>query len=244
MKELLRARFGKLPAEAPALQKVAPPEKAAASRLLLVDKPDSTQSFFALGNVGLAIDDPDRLAANLVNTLFGGRFTSRLNTALRIDSGLSYGASSRFTPNHYPGQFTILSFTKNESTGEALDAALKVLNELHQSGLTTAELDSGKAYMKGQFGPTLETSAQLAARLALFEIYGLDPKEEVDHYAARLDAITLADVRRVIEKLFPSTNLVFTVIGKAETIAPVVKKYAPGMRTISIREPGFGGQKD
>ena len=59
-----------------------------------MDKPDSTQTYFYIGNTGISRTNPDRVEIILVNTLFGGRFTSRLNTALRVDTGLTYGANS------------------------------------------------------------------------------------------------------------------------------------------------------
>lgn len=240
MEKRLAARFGSLPAKTVARMTAAKAPAAEGKRLQLIDKPDATQTFFRIGNVGIALNDPDRPVINLVNTLFGGRFTSRLNTALRIDSGLSYGARSAFTPNREPGDFNIASYTKTATAKEALDTALKVLAALHEKGLTEAELASGKAYLKGQFGPTLETPDQLAERMAQFEVFGLDPKQEVDNYAARLDAVTLEDVRRVIHRAYPQTNLVFTIIGKASEIAPLMKDYAPEIKTTSISEPGFG----
>jgi zinc protease len=63
-------------------------------RVLLVDKPGATQTYFWAGNVGVSEHDPARAAQDLVQTVFGGRFTSMLNTELRVKSGLSYGASA------------------------------------------------------------------------------------------------------------------------------------------------------
>ena len=68
-------------------------ERVASRRVLLVDAPDSVQSYFWAGNVAVAKNDPRRPALEVTNTLFGGRFTSMLNTELRIRTGLSYGAS-------------------------------------------------------------------------------------------------------------------------------------------------------
>ena len=73
-------------------------------RLLLVDKPDATQTYFAIGNVGIAATDPDRVAIRVVNTIFGSRFTSMLNEALRVESGLTYGANSFFSPEKGRGR--------------------------------------------------------------------------------------------------------------------------------------------
>jgi predicted Zn-dependent peptidase len=105
-------------------------------RLLLVDKPDATQTYFAIGNLGTAANDPDRVTIRVINSIFGGRFTSMLNQALRIDSGLSYGAGSGFDSRKAPGPFGIFSYTKNETTVLALDLALQVLQKLHKEGIT------------------------------------------------------------------------------------------------------------
>lgn len=239
MEKLLTARFGALPKKSAPAVNVAKPQPVAGMKLLFIDKPDATQTFFRFGNVGIARNDPDRVAVDIINTLFGGRFTSRINTALRIDSGLTYGANSFFDRRRQPGAFVISSYTKNETTGKAIDMALDVLKELHEKGFTEAQLASAKTYIKGQFGPEVETSDQLAAMMADFEIYGLDAKE-VDEYAARLDAVTMADAKRVIEKDFPSKNLVFTIVGKGSEVGTLMKKYAPQVETRSIADPGLG----
>ena len=89
-------------------------------KLLLVDKPDSTQTYFRLGNVGIGRTNPDRVLVEIVNTLFGGRFTSMINTALRIKSGLTYGAGSSFAQWKAKGPFAINSYTRNDATEQAL----------------------------------------------------------------------------------------------------------------------------
>ena len=239
MEKLLTARFGALPKKSAPAVSVPKPQPVSGVKLLFIDKPDATQTFFRFGNVGIARNDPDRAAVDIINTLFGGRFTSRINTALRIDSGLTYGANSFFDRRKQPGPFVISSYTRNATTEKALDMALDILKELHEKGFTEAQLASARAYIKGQFGPEVETSDQLANLMAEFEIYGLDAKE-VDEYAARLDAVTMADARRVIEKDFPSKNLVFTIIGKGSEVGALMKKYAPQVETRSISDPGFG----
>ena len=74
-----------------------PAPRVTGRRVLLVDSPGAVQTYFWIGNVGVDRRYSGRPALDLVNTLYGGRFTSILNTELRIKSGLSYGASSRFT---------------------------------------------------------------------------------------------------------------------------------------------------
>jgi len=207
-------------------------------RLLLVDKPDATQTYFAIGNVETAAGDPDRVAIRVVNTIFGGRFTSMLNEALRVESGLTYGANASFDPRKEPGPFGIYTFTKNDTTVQAMDMTLDVLRKLHKDGITAEQLASAKSYIKGQFPPSIETSKDLAQRIAGDEFYGLDDGE-VNQLEARIDAVTLDMARQTIQKHFPDENLVFVVIGKAAAIAPALKKYAEKQNTREIAEPGF-----
>lgn len=210
-------------------------------RLLLIDKPDSTQTYFQIGNIGTPAGDPDRYTLRVVNTIFGGRFTSRLNEALRVESGLTYGAGSFFSSHKTPGEFVISSYTRNETTVQALDLALDVLQKLHKDGVTAEELASAKSYIKGQYPPLIETSGQLAGRIAISEFYGLDDNE-VNQMEARIDGVTLEAARAAIQKHYPSDNLVFVLIGKASEIGPSLKKYAEKQDAKKISDEGFWDQ--
>jgi zinc protease len=207
-------------------------------RLLLVNKSDTTQTFFVFGNMETTVTDPDRVAIRVVNTVFGSRFTSMLNEALRVESGLTYGAFSFFRPGKVPGPFAIYSFTRNETTEKALDLALEILKKLHTDGLTAEQLASAKNYIKGQFPPSVETSAQLANLIATHEFYGLND-DEVNQLDARVDAVTPEIAKQVIAKHFPSDNLVFVLIGKRSDIATEIKKFADQQDSREVTAPGF-----
>lgn len=238
MRKKLQEALGAWPAkEAPTIT-IPSAAQAKGKRLLLVDKPDATQTFFAVGNVGISVTDPDRVAIRVVNTVFGSRFTSLLNEALRVESGLTYGARSFFDGRKEPGPFAMYSYTRNETTTQAMDMMLQVLEKLHKDGLTAEQLASAKSYMKGQFPPSIETSSQLAPLLASHEFYGLDDSE-VNQRDERIDGVTLEMARQAIQKHFPAENLVFVLIGKASAIGPAVKKYAEKQDMRAISDPGF-----
>jgi len=238
MEKALATQFGGWAnATVPAVQ-LSAATPAQGKRLLLVDKPDSTQTYFRIGNLGIARTSPDRVYVNVVNTLFGGRFTSMINSALRIQSGLTYGANSVFDERKAAGPFFINTYTRNATTEKAMDMALEVLKQFHEKGITEDQLISAKSYLKGQYPLRIETSDQLASQLTDLEFYGLDAKE-IDDFYPKVDAMTMADARRVIDRYYPLDNLVFVIIGKASEIGPVVKKYAPNMDTRSISEPGY-----
>ena len=238
MRKKLEDVFGGWPVRAVAAPPIAPDPPAKGKRLLLVDKDDATQTYFAFGNVGIARNDPDRVAIRVVNTIFGGRFTSDLNEALRVESGYTYGASSFFDARKAPGPFGIFSFTKNETTGPAIDLAVQVLQKLHKNGVTDEQLKSAKSYIKGQYPPNIETSRQLAQIIATHEFYGLGD-DEINQLEARVDAVTPEMAKQVIQKHFPSESLVFVLIGKASEIRAAVEKYAEKRDARAISEPGF-----
>jgi zinc protease len=238
MKKRIEEIFGGWPGKAaPAVkEEVAGPMKG--KKLLLVNKADATQTYFVIGNVGASATDPDRVAIEVVNTVFGSRFTSMLNEALRVESGLTYGATSFFSLQKEPGPFAMYSFTRNETTGKAIDLALEVLKKLHTNGLTAEQLSSAKSYLKGQFPPMIETSGQLARLIVRHEFLGLDDNE-VNQFEQRIDGVTPEMAKQVIAKHFPSENLAFVLVGKSSEIAPVVKKYAEKQDAKEISAPGF-----
>jgi zinc protease len=238
MKSKLEQTFGAWPARSVKQEAIPPVTPMKGKRLLLIDKPDASQVYFAIGNTGVSATDPDRVAIRVINTIFGGRFTSELNEALRVESGYTYGAQSFFDGRKVAGPFAIFSFTKNETTTPAIDLALQVLAKLHKDGVTEEQLKSAKSYIKGQFPPSIETSRQLARIIASHEFYGLTD-DEVNQLDARVDAVTPEIARQVIQKHFPSENLVFVLIGKASAVGPAVKKYATTQDTRPIGDPGF-----
>lgn len=238
MKQSLSRAFGKWhKAEAP-LPSIPAATASTGRRVLLIDAPDSVQSYFWAGNVGVARSFAQRAPLDVVNTLFGGRFTSMLNSELRIRTGLSYGANSKFERLTQPGSWALSSFTKTASTIEAIDLALTVLDKLHADSLDPAMLASGKAYVQGQFPLALETADQWAGALADLEFYGLD-RQYIEGYAPALAAVTDADTQKVIRERFPtSDNLTLVVIGQASAIRDGLRKYGP-ITEMKLSDPTF-----
>jgi len=238
MENLLTTAFGGWQVKTSSASAIAEPTPIKGKRLLLVDKPDSTQTYFMIGNVGVPRTNQDRVYINVINTLFGGRFTSLLNAGLRINSGLTYGARSFFDQRKVAGPFAISTYTANETTEKAMDMALGILNDLHDKGITEEQLKSAKNYIKGQYPPRIETSDQLASLMTTLEFYGAD-ESEVNGMYSKIDSMTLADANRIIKQYFPRDNLVFVLLGKSSEIQTVAKKYAPEVKTKSISDPGY-----
>ncbi len=240
--EALKARltsvFGGWEAAATPLPEVSAPQRATPGRVLLVDKPGAAQTYFWIGNVGVAVDYERRAELNLANTVFGGRFTSMLMTELRVKSGLTYGARSRVVRHSEAGAVTIRSYTETARTVEAIDMAVGLLGQLHERGLNDEMIESARNYIMGQFPPSLETASSLAGMFAFLEQYGLD-RSYIDDYGTALGEATPVTVSNTIADVFPQTDdLVFVLIGDADQIRDEVAKYGE-LTEISISEPRF-----
>ena len=239
MRSAIETSFGGWQGKAPVAPAVPASKAVTGRRLLLVDKPDATQTYFALGNVGIDATDPSRGPIAVVNTLFGGRFTSLFNTELRIKSGYSYGAFSRFAELRAPGPFTMTTFTKNATTIPAMDKSLEVLATAHAQGFTEVQLRSAKNSIAGELPPSLETSEQLAMTIARNELYGIT-RDQFNANLLALQATTVAEATHVLATDFPAgDNLVFVVVGKASEIEPQLRKYTPNMTVRKISDPGY-----
>jgi len=239
MEQKIRARFDDWGKASGAIPEVQAAERKTGRRVLLVDKPDATQTYFWIANVGVRRMDPDRVPLDVANTAYGGRYTSILNTALRIEGGLTYGASLRAPRFTQPGSIAISSFTKTESTAKAVDKALETLEKVRAAGVDSTVLASSKTYMIGQFPPRLETEGQIAGALADLAFYG-EPREELEHYTDLVAAVRGEDVRRVIQRVYPpGKDLTLVFVGKAAAIRSVVSKYGP-VTEVPITEPMLG----
>lgn len=195
-----------------------------ANRVLLINKEDAKETTFYIGAPGISRNNPDYIAIDVVNTLFGGRFTSMLNDELRVNSGLTYGAGSRFGALKNAGTFVISTFTAKKTTEAAIDKALEVLNNLHKIGFDEAALASAKNYVKGQFPPRFETASQLAGLMTQMFWYGFD-ESFINNFEKNVDGLTLEKAKQIVTKYFPKDKLQFVMVGKASDIKTIASKY-------------------
>lgn len=195
-----------------------PAPESGPARLVIVDKPDSTQTQIRLGTVSIPRNHPDLLPATVVNTVLGGGFSSILMAELRIKRSLTYGAGSGFGARLVGGDFRIATFTKTETTTEATLLARTVLDDFRRAGPSEEALAKAKAYLRGQFPFSLETVGDVADRLVENAFYGL-PEDHLTTYRGRVAAVTVADAHAVVRaRMPPAAELTTVVLGPAAEI--------------------------
>ena len=211
-----------------------PINKPTSGQVLLVNKDDAKETTFYIGAPGVSRNNKDFIAIQVVNTLFGGRFTSMLNEELRTNSGLTYGARSRFENYKNGGTFYISTFTAKETTEQAIDLALQIVDRLHEKGIDEKSLTSAKNYVKGQFPPRYETVGQLSDLLTDMFWYDFD-ESFINDFEKNVDDLILEKSKEIITSYFPKDKLQFVLIGKASDIKTIAEKYGP-VKEVDIKD--------
>lgn len=207
------------------------------SAVYLINKDNARETTFMIGGFGVPMNNEDQVQIDVINTILGGRFTSWLNDELRVNAGYTYGARSRFASYKTTGSFYISTFTQTKNTEPAIDLALKTYTRLFEKGIDETTLSSAKNYVKGQFPPNYETSGSLAGFLTQKYVYGLDDTY-INNFEKAVDEMTVEKANEIIKRYFPKDNLQFVLVGKADDIRSIAKKYGKVIEK-NITEDGF-----
>jgi zinc protease len=229
--ELIRERFGSWRGEAVAgagIEELAM-EHPEGRRVLVIDKPDATQSQIRFGNISVGRDTPDYFPLLVANTILGGGFTSRLVDEIRVNRGLTYGVGSFMVYLRRGGLFGVYTFTKNATLRETIDVALAEVERIRSEDVSGEELDKSKRYLSGLFPFELETNDDLARWLTELAFYGLD-ESIVEKYRTRTGEVSTEDVRRVARKYFQADGCVIVLL----TNYAEVKDQLEGLGSIEV----------
>jgi zinc protease len=238
MQAVVQRAFGDWHKAARPLPPLPEPVRVHGRRILLVDAPGSAQSYFWLGNVGVARRYAQRAPLQVANTAFGGNFGSMLNQALRVQAGLTYGASSGFNRGSVPGEFAISTFTQTPATARALQLTLDTLEALHGGGLAPERIESARRYLLGQYPLAFESANDWAVAFGDMDYFGL-PESYYGQFGSDLLAVSESAVRAQVASEFPSTaDLAIVVIGDAAKIRDELAKFGP-VTEMPLASPDF-----
>jgi zinc protease len=219
--------FGDWPAAQPTTSEFEVIPGVETSTIFVVDRPGAVQSEIRIGDVGVARDHEDYFPLIVMNTLLGGAFTSRLNMNLREKHGFTYGARSGFAFRRRPGPFLVQTAVATEVTARAVEEAYREMATLRDDGATDQEVADTRDYLRGIMPLELQTTDQLASRLADQVIFHL-PDNYFQEYRDRIAAVTPADVQRVARSHLRIDRLAIIVVGDANTIAEPLQKLGLG----------------
>ena len=208
-----------------------PPPAKAPTTIYLVDKPGAAQSTFAIGLPGPPRSTPDYFAIQVMNTLLGGMFQSRLNANIREEKGLSYGVRSSFAFGKGPGPFRAGGDIISAKSDVALVEFMKEFRGIQGSRpVTDDELQMSKNSLAQSLPERFASVSSIGAAIGALWQRGL-PDDYYQQYQKAIHAVTKADVVRVAKQYIDLGHLSIVIVGdratiegplKATGIAPIV----------------------
>ena len=183
----------------------------------IVIKVNVPQSVVTFGGKGIERNDPDFMAAYIVNHILGGGdFTSRLYQEVREKRGLAYGVYDTLVWFRHAAVVIGGTATRDDRTGDALKIIEHEIARMASQGPTEAEMTAAKSYLKGAYALSLNSSAKIAAQITQMQLDNLG-MDYIQRRGAMIDGVTIADAKRVAKRLYGG-GLLITVAGRPKDL--------------------------
>jgi predicted Zn-dependent peptidase len=207
----------------------------------IIDKPGAPQSQIAIGGPGVARSTPDYFPIEVMNTILGGSFSSRLNQNLREKHGYTYGAGSGFAMRLAAGPFLASAGVQTEVTAEALKEFFNELGGIRQP-VPAEELARGKNYLALSFPSEFETSGQIAGQLEELLTYKL-AEDYYATYVQHVQGVTAAQVQQAAQKYILPARFAVVIVGDRKAVEAPVRALGLGPVTVMTVDQALGPAK-
>ena len=175
---------------------------------------DVPQTVLRFVGPGLMRHDPDFITASVLNHILGGSaFTSRLFLEVREKRGLAYGVSSSLLPMRESAMLIGGTATRNDRAAESMAVIREEMIKLASEGPSEHEVEEAKRYIIGSYPLRFDTSPKIASELLSLAVNGFEP-EFLSERNRLFAEVTLADVKRVAERLFGDPSLLVQAVGR------------------------------
>lgn len=210
---LLDELFGDLPETGTPLASAANYQMTGGVTVVPFETPQSVAIF---GHGSIKRDDPDYIAAFVLNEVFGGDGQdSRLMTEVREKRGLTYGVGTTLLPMDYGEMIIGQVKSDNSKISEAVKVIQDEWAKVEKDGITEEELNHSKTYLTGAYALRFDGNAPIARIMVGMQMIGLPPSYVTDRND-RVMEVTLEDIRRVAKRIYQPGNLRFVVVGQPQ----------------------------
>jgi zinc protease len=195
-------------------------------RVLLINKPDATQTNIRFGHFGITRQNADYYPMLLMNYILGVSFVSRLVEEVRVKEGLTYDIHTTNEWDIMPGAYYCNTFTENDSTMKAIRAAIKVIRGMRETEVSEQEHKDAINFYSGYYPMTLETPGEVAAEITKVKLYGL-PVAYIQDFTKNIQKVTRADILRAAQKYIDPDNMDFCIVSNAAAVQDSLKALGP-----------------
>ncbi len=203
-------------------------------RIVLVDRPGAVQSEVRIGCIAAQRTSPDFFSLEVLNSVLGGAYTSRLNQNIREEHKYTYGAFSEFAFRRQPGPFVASAAVETPRTADALREFFREIGRIHQP-VPTDELERQKRYVGLSFPAEFETTDDLTIKLEELATYDL-PLDYFNSYTDRIRAVSASAVERAANAYLRPDRLLTVVVGDVAQIRGPIEDLKLG--SVSVMSVG------
>ena len=225
VRPIVERTFGAWPAGTPGAPAPGPPRTTDA-KVIVVDMPGAPQTQVLVTTIGAARRAPDYPATEVMNTVLGGLFSSRINLNLREAHGYTYGARSQFLFRKNPGPFWVSSGVRTDVTAPAVAEVLKEIRQMSDTPMRPEELTLAKDSIVRSLPSDFETAASTASTLGGLFVYDLG----LDYYTklpAAIGEVNAASAQEAAKKYLDPAKLIVVAVGDRA-------KIEPGLRSLNL----------
>lgn len=209
-----------------------PTTMAKGRRLLIVDKPERTQTQIIVGTLGTHVLDPDHTALQVANVVFGGLFTSRLTHEVRSVRGLSYGASSNLGHDRERELWTMWTFPAAKDAHKCLELQLRLYDEWIQNGIKPSELKRAKDFLVKSHAFEIDTAQKRLDQRVEAELFGL-PANYFEGFVDRVQKVTKKEANAALQKRLSRRDLAIVVVATAKEVKKDLSTL-PGLDDVKV----------
>ncbi len=211
------------------------PEPPVGRNLVIVDKPDRTQTQLIIGTLGTHPKDPDHTALMVANTAFGGTFTSRMTNEIRSQRGWSYGASSHLPSGRLREAFTMWTAPEADTSAACLSLELELLANWRDQGIDGDELAKCQQYLRRSYAFEIDTPKKRLAQKIERELLDL-PDDYHSRTVERVAAVTLDEANLAIQRRISDRALWVSAVATDAAIGDALREAIPDLRQ-AVVEP-------
>lgn len=197
----------------------------------LIAKSDAPQSELRIGHVGIPRKHPDFFPVNVMNAVLGGLFNSRINLNLREVHAYTYGAFSGFEWRRQSGPFVVHTAVKSDITDAAAREILLEIDRIRAAAISVDELSLATSYLDGVFPIRFETTAAIAAALAVLVIHDL-PEDYYARYREHVRSMTAEQILLAAQRYLHPESLQMVVVGDPATVRAPLEAMGFGPITV------------
>jgi zinc protease len=219
--------------QAGTIHHVPPAAPSFARRIVIVERPDASQTHLRIGHLGAARANPDYVAIDVMNTALGGLFSSRINLNLREKHGFTYGAFSAFAFRRGQGPFLVGTSVRTDVTAPAVAEIFREMERMRDSLITSEELATAKDSISRSLPGLFETTPESASSIGQLFVHNL-PLNYYETLPEQIESISAVRVQEVAQRYLLPEEAVIVAVGDRKRIEPELEKLNLG--PIEIRD--------